>query len=225
MAGHADALLSDDAAQRMDDIYRYQRFIYDLTRRYYLLGRETLLEALRPAPGQSVLEIGCGTGRNLVHAARLYPQARIFGFDISRAMLATSARALGRHGLGQRVRIAQADATQFSPETLFGERGFDRVFISYTLSLIPVWVDVLPAAIDALAPGGELHIVDFSMQKRLPGWFGRLLFAWLQRFSVTPSGDMRYALEYLARERGYALDYRSLYRDYAFYAVLRRPTI
>lgn len=223
MAGQLEAFVSDDAARRMDDIYRYQRFIYDLTRRYYLLGRETVLDSLKPGPGQSVLEIGCGTGRNLVHAARLYPKARIFGFDISRAMLATSARAIARHGLARQVRIAQGDATQFNAEALFGEAGFDRVFISYTLSMVPVWVDVLPAAIDALAPGGELHIVDFSMQKRLPGWFQRMLFAWLARFSVYPSADMRYALEYLARDRGYDLQYRSLYRDYAFHAVLRRP--
>lgn len=218
-------MLSDGetAARKMDDIYRYQRYIYDLTRKYYLLGRERLLHGLRAAPSDKILEIGCGTGRNLLVAAKLYPQSQIFGFDISRAMLETSARAIRRKRLDGRVVIAQGDATQFNTMDLFSVAGFERVYISYTLSMIPVWHEVLPAAADALAPGGELHIVDFGTQQKLPGWFKRALFAWLAHFSVHPSGDVGYALEYIAQERKFELEYRQLYRGYAYYAVLRRP--
>ncbi len=60
----------------MDRIYRHQRHIYDLTRKYYLLGRDALIRDLAPVPGDTVLEIGCGTGRNLILAARRYPDAR-----------------------------------------------------------------------------------------------------------------------------------------------------
>lgn len=51
--------LSD--AERMDRHYRYQRFIYDLTRTHYLIGRKHLIAHLSPPPGGTVLEIGCGT--------------------------------------------------------------------------------------------------------------------------------------------------------------------
>jgi S-adenosylmethionine-diacylgycerolhomoserine-N-methlytransferase len=78
------------AAQHMDAIYRYQRYIYDATRKYYLLGRDRLIDELAPPPGGSVLEIACGTGRNLIKGARRYPDARFFGFDISAAMLDTA---------------------------------------------------------------------------------------------------------------------------------------
>jgi len=61
------------AAAHMDAIYRYQRYIYDASRKYYLLGRDRLIGELAPPPGGSVLEIACGTGRNLVKAARRYP--------------------------------------------------------------------------------------------------------------------------------------------------------
>ena len=54
----------------MNRMYRWQRFIYDATRRYYLLGRDQLIAELAPGAGAAVLEIGCGTGRNLVQAAR-----------------------------------------------------------------------------------------------------------------------------------------------------------
>ena len=50
----------------MDRLYRHQRHIYDLTRKYYLLGRDELIAELDPPPHGTVLEIGCGTGRNLL---------------------------------------------------------------------------------------------------------------------------------------------------------------
>ena len=75
------------AGASMDRIYRHQRHVYDLTRRYYLFGRDRLLRELQPPPGGRVLEIGCGTARNLLAAHDLYPTARLFGIDISREML------------------------------------------------------------------------------------------------------------------------------------------
>jgi S-adenosylmethionine-diacylgycerolhomoserine-N-methlytransferase len=60
---------SPAADELMDRVYRRQRHIYDLTRKYFLLGRDTLISRLQPPTGGSVIEIGCGTGRNLVAAA------------------------------------------------------------------------------------------------------------------------------------------------------------
>src|SRR5882762_7881391 len=85
-----------EATDRMNRMYRRQRHIYDGTRRYYLLGRDRLITGLRPGAGASVLEIGCGTGRNLVLAARLYPAARFFGIDVSTEMLTSAMTAISR---------------------------------------------------------------------------------------------------------------------------------
>src|ERR1700710_1656778 len=85
-----------EATRRMNRMYRWQRHIYDATRRYYLLGRDRLIAGLRPAAGESVLEIGCGTGRNLVLAARLYPDARFFGIDVSTEMLTSATTAISQ---------------------------------------------------------------------------------------------------------------------------------
>ena len=71
-----------DAAVLMDRIYVWQTGIYDLTRKPYLLGRDRLIASLAPPVGGQVLEIGCGTGRNLVEAARRWPHANFHGFDI-----------------------------------------------------------------------------------------------------------------------------------------------
>ena len=206
----------------MDSIYRHQRFIYDLTRKYYLLGRDRLIAEL--AAGEAhVLEIGCGTGRNLVAVAQRWPGARLYGLDVSEAMLTTARGAVARRGLAGRVRMARADATTFESEEIFGRSGFDRVFMSYVLSMIPDWGAALERAAGSLAPGGRLVVVDFGQQEGLPSWFKRQLFRWLSLFHVRPIGDLRAALENLADAGGLQLRCRSLYRGYAVYAVLQRP--
>ena len=207
----------------MDRVYRRQRHFYDLTRRYYLLGRDRLIENLAPPPDATVLEVGCGTGRNLVCAARRHPQAEFFGVDISREMLATARRAAARAGTDDRIRLAAGDATRFHPYAVFGFSRFDRIFMSYTLSMIPDWQAALAQAACNLAPGGSLHIVDFGQQERLPRWFRALLQGWLARFHVTPRRDLDAALRVLAEKLNADLEFRSLYRGYAWYAVLRFP--
>ena len=94
-----------DAAALMDRMYRRQRHIYDLSRKFYLLGRDEGIARLRPASGDKMLEIGCGTGRNLVKLAQAYPEARLFGVDVSREMLATAAEfdRAGRARLAHRL--------------------------------------------------------------------------------------------------------------------------
>ena len=168
---HATDLRSPGHAELMDGVYRWQRHIYDLTRKYYLLGRDRLIDGLDVPAGGTVLEIGCGTGRNIVLAARRYPQARFFGLDISAEMLETAHGAIGREGLAGRVSLARGDATGFDAETLFGMTAFDRVFISYSLSMIPGWPKALVAALGTLGPGGSLHIVDFGNPVTVAGMY------------------------------------------------------
>jgi S-adenosylmethionine-diacylgycerolhomoserine-N-methlytransferase len=207
----------------MDVIYRTQRHIYDATRKYYLLGRDRLIAGLEPPPGGTVLEVGCGTGRNLIIAARRYPAAHLYGFDISSAMLETAQKSIARAGLAGRVRLAQADATRFASERLFGVPGFDRVFISDALSMIPPGREAVQEAFRAVAPGGSLHIVDFGEQARLPGWFRAGLRAWLAKFSVEPRAELETELQRLAEATGARLAFERPYRDYASLAVLTKP--
>lgn len=175
---------SNNHARLMDGMYRYQRHIYDLTRKYYLFGRDRTIEQLNVPPGGSLLEVGCGTGRNMLLAYRHFPSAKLYGLDISQEML-ISARNNFR-GLRQMPDFRVADATTFSP-TDFGTDGFDRVMVSYALSMIPDWTSAIDASLGAVAPGGELHVVDFGQQEGLPGWFRTLLKGWLKKFHVTPA--------------------------------------
>jgi S-adenosylmethionine-diacylgycerolhomoserine-N-methlytransferase len=211
-----------DAAALMDRMYRRQRHIYDLSRKFYLLGRDEAITRLLPAPGDKTLEIGCGTGRNLVRLAQAYPETRLFGLDVSREMLATAAASTARAGLASRIGLAQADATAFDPQGLFGCASFERVMISYALSMIPSWRDALGRALDVVAPGGSLEIVDFGDCADLPRPFKAGLRHWLAMFDVTPRDDLSDALAALAAERGMTCQTETRFRGYAVLAVARR---
>lgn len=210
----------------MDRIYRYQRHVYDVTRKYYLLGRDHMIAGLAAErPGTTVLEIGCGTGRNLISAARRFPQAQFFGLDISRAMLESAEASIARAGLGQRVRLVHADATNFDPHALFGRDGFDRIFISYSVSMIPVWREAIRHAAACLSPGGSLHIVDFGDQAGLPRWFRAILLRWLALFHVTPRQDLFAVCEEVAENIGGIAWREHLFRGYAWHAGIRRQFV
>jgi len=207
----------------MDGIYRYQRYIYDATRKYFLLGRDRMLDGLAVPAGGSVLEVGCGTGRNLVLAARRYPDSRLYGFDISSVMLDTARQSIARAGLAHRITVAEGDATRFDPALMFGRSSFDRVFISYAVSMIPPWRLALPEALNAVAPGGSLHVVDFGQQAELPRFFKAGLGAWLAKFAVEPRADLEQELAKVAAANGATLRFERLYRDYAQLGVVTRP--
>ncbi len=210
------ASATGDHAGHMDAIYRSQRHFYDLTRKYYLLGRDRLIAELAPPPGGTVIEIGCGTGRNLIAAAKRFPDARYFGIDISEAMLTTARANVAKAGLSDRITLAQGDATAFDAMALFGVARFDRVFQSYTLSMIPDWQGALREGASKLAPGGRLDVVDFGQQERLPGAFRALLFGWLAQFDVSPRAELAATLDRIAAANSLTARFTPLYRGYAW---------
>jgi S-adenosylmethionine-diacylgycerolhomoserine-N-methlytransferase len=207
-------------AALMDGVYRRQRHIYDATRKFFLLGRDRLIAELAPPVGGAVLEVGCGTGRNLIVAARRWPQARFYGLDISEQMLATAREKIAAAGLTDRITLAQADATDFDAQALFGHAAFDRVFLSYSLSMIPDWPGAIRASAAAVAPGGALQAVDFGTQD---GWAAApkaTLRWWLAKFHVAPREDLPQRMAAIGAEAG--LDAPTVTRLYRGFAVLLR---
>lgn len=159
--------------------YGVSRWLYDLTRRYYLVGREAALEALAGEDWARLVEVGPGTGRNLrkLHAQR--PGAALAGVEASDEMLA-HARARCPFAT-----LAQGFAEDADLTALLGAPP-DRVLFSYCLSMVQDPGHALENARRHLAPGGSVLVVDFADLAGLPGPAAAGLRAWLRAFHVEP---------------------------------------
>ncbi len=136
-------------------------------------------------PGESVLEVGCGTGRNLLKLSRLAPQAKLFGLDAADEMLKSAAAKFDAHDKQKEIVLRQGLAEEFNyHETFKLDEPFDKIFISYSLSMFPKWQEALRNVLENLKPGGDLYIVDFWDGKGLPAWFNWLRVWWLGLFKV-----------------------------------------
>jgi S-adenosylmethionine-diacylgycerolhomoserine-N-methlytransferase len=215
---------SADPVQKMTRMYRWTRHVYDWSRRYYLLGRDGLLGQIADRPAGTVLEIGCGTARNLRVLHRTAPEHALFGLDASRSMLDTARTKLRRAGVADRIRLAHGLAQDLDPKAHFGvERPFDAVFFSYVLSMIPDWPAALHAGLRHLAPGGCLYVVDFWDQADLPSWMASALQHWLALFDVHPRPDLIRTLRRLDRVNGLHTTVEPVVRRYAYRATVHAP--
>jgi S-adenosylmethionine-diacylgycerolhomoserine-N-methlytransferase len=196
----SDALCPESHPGLMDRVYRHQRHFYDFTRKYYLFGRDRLIAGLALKPDESLVEIGCGTARNLIAIARAYPQARLYGLDASQAMLETARVSIRRAGLKDRIHLAQGLAEDFSPAR-FGLSSFENVLFSYSLSMIPDWRGALAAGVASLSFSGRLHVVDFGDLEGLGRPAKVALKTWLKLFHVTPRIEFLEYLQMVSKEK------------------------
>ncbi len=204
----------------MDKMYRWTRHIYDLTRKYYLLGRDHLIQNLDAQTGQVIVEVGCGTARNLVKISKAYPDAELFGLDASDEMLKTAQKNIeGRSN----ITLRQAFSQSFDPKTHFGlNQPIDKIVFSYSLSIIPPWQESIDHALELLPEGGEIHIVDFGGQKNLPAPVSTFIFWWLKMFHVYYKPEILAYFHRLEVEKKGSLEVQNLYKGYTYHAVFKK---
>jgi S-adenosylmethionine-diacylgycerolhomoserine-N-methlytransferase len=212
-------------AAAMDRMYRFTRHVYDLTRRYYLLGRDRLLAQVPTAADTATLEVGCGTARNLIALARRPTPGLLCGLDASHEMLETAARSIARcrvPGAGQPpIMLRQGLAEDLDARRMFGrDEPFDTIYFSYCLSMVPTWPAAIEAALGNLKPGGRMLIVDFWDQRDLPRAFAAALTRWLSLFHVEYRPEVHAALEALGRSGRADVSFESVARRYAYIATV-----
>ncbi len=210
------------AFENMDRMYRNQRYFYDLTRKYYLLGRDKLIAQMDVRNGEKVLEVGCGTGRNLAILAKKFPKANFYGLDASSVMIEESQKKVDAKLL-KNVNLQIALADDFTHLNTFNlDVAFDTIYFSYSISMIPPWKESIANALNNLKAGGSFYIVDFYDQKDLPSWFQKLLKGWLKQFHVQFWGDLMPHLESLESQSLGKLTVTSIARRYAFIAKFEK---
>lgn len=205
------------AAERMDKQYRYQRYVYDGSRKYYLWGRDTLLNEISLEPQDTLLEIGCGTGRNLFQLHERYPQHALYGVDASQLMLEQAQRRLTPQSAST-IHFKQGLAQELTLEQLGVQQAFDHIVFSYVLSMIPEWRLAFDHALTLLKPSGTLHLVDFADQSALPRWMQAALKQWLAWFQVHPDVQVPDYLQTVSLQSQGQLQMRYLWGRYALLA-------
>jgi ubiquinone/menaquinone biosynthesis C-methylase UbiE len=127
-------------------------------------------------PGQRVLEIGCGTGRNLSFLSRAVgPHGRVYGVDISPGMLARAHELCGRNHW-RNVELIEGDAAKYrAPVPL------DGVMFGLSYNTMPHHLTVLREAWDQLRPGGRLVIMDAKLPDGLGGRLVLPFGLWLMK--------------------------------------------
>lgn len=214
--------IESNAFENMDRMYRYQRYFYDATRKYYLLGRDKLISELNVQNGENILEIGCGTGRNLIILARKNPNANFFGLDASAEMLKSAQTKVERLKL-KNIHLETALADDFSFDKTFDlSEKFDTCYFSYSISMIPTWKESIANCLANLKADRSFYIVDFYDQKDLPRWFRKILKGWLRQFHVRFWGDLMPHLEELEKQGLGKLSVKSIYKSYSFIAEFNK---
>jgi len=190
-------LRKDEVAQ----VYRRRASRYDVTSHlYWLIGypldryRREGIDALRLRRGDTVVELGCGTGHNLpLLVDAVGPEGRVVGVDLTDAMLAQARRRVERAGW-RNVELVHSDAAEFAWPTRV-----DGVLSTYALTLVPELDDVIRRAAAALGRGKRMVVVDFKAPERWPRWVLRAIVPLLRPFGVTLGLAERHPWESMRR--------------------------
>jgi demethylmenaquinone methyltransferase/2-methoxy-6-polyprenyl-1,4-benzoquinol methylase len=137
--------------------------------------RNAAIHKLTPNTGESILEIGCGTGQAVVRIAELVGSSgKVFGVDISNGMLAIAHARVKKMRLGDQVALLCGDGMQLP----FDAGCFDGILISFTLELFdsPEIPLVLAECKRCLRTGGRISVVGLS--NKHPNLMTRL-YEWL----------------------------------------------
>ena len=189
------------AKQELVELYRKRSHWYDFTANlYYLIGfrewfyRKQAVAALNLQSGDSVVEIGCGTGLNFSLLEReVGSSGRIIGVDLTDAMLDQAQKRIDQSGWSN-VELVHCDASDYEfPDEVNG------IISTFALTLSPDYDAVIRRGAEALAPKGRFVVADLKLPT---GWSGKLLPLLLpifRPFGVTKDLQNRHPWESIER--------------------------
>src|SRR6266567_6148421 len=114
--------------------------------------------------GQTVLDIGCGAGMDLLLAARRVGlDGHAIGIDMTDAMIERARKSAATSGLRQ-VEIRKGDATSLP----IADCSIDVVNSNGVLNLVPEKELCFREIVRVLKAGGRLHLADITLDVELP---------------------------------------------------------
>ncbi len=182
-------------------LYRRRSRRYDLTANlYYLVGlrefayRKKAVRALNLNRGDTVVEIGCGTGLNFgLLQEKVGPQGAIIGVDLTPEMLARARERVRRRGW-ENVKLVECDAAEYQ-----FPHGIDGIISTFALTLVPEYDEVIRNGAAALSQGKRFVILDFKKPEHWPNWLIRLFVSITHPFGVSLDLAQRHPWESVER--------------------------
>jgi ubiquinone/menaquinone biosynthesis C-methylase UbiE len=219
----------DSKREHLIETYRKKAKHYDISSRLYPVPgypqrsqRLRAAQALGLRPGDSVVEIACGTGLNfsLLEQA-IGPEGRIVGVDLTDAMLAQAQHRIEANGWSN-VSLVQADAAEFDfPSEV------DAILSTYALSHLPESGDVIAHGAAALSRGGRWVVLDLKVPDNAPRRLAQLGIALVRPFGSIDEWIVRRpweAIRAAMRDSLSDLSWTELFFGTAFLAAGTRDT-
>lgn len=165
--------------QEVEHYYQFHAPLYDVTRWSFLFGRASLLDMIPDLPSQpQILEVGCGTGKNIERLEYYFPDAKITGIDLSSEMLRKADRRL-HESTQVELKLGRYKGDSFDYNS------FDLIVFSYSLTMFGPQTDtIFNHIVKDLKPNGYIAVVDFNTSSS--SWFRR----WMEFNHVNFSGHL-----------------------------------
>jgi ubiquinone/menaquinone biosynthesis C-methylase UbiE len=207
------------------DLYDGMARRYDRNARAFRLGgfhepfyKRQAINALDLKPGDTVVDVGCGTGLNFaLLQQRVGPGGHIIGIDLTPGMLAQASRRIERNGW-RNVTLVQSDAAQFDfPE------GIDAILSTFVLIFVPGYGAVINNGFSALRHGGRFSVLDMRKPDRWPSWIVRLMIRTSAPFEVSLDQSTRQPWRAMQALTGARTRFSTYYGGFVYLAVATRP--
>lgn len=166
--------------RRLAPIYDYGMPLYRLIGLRMDQYRQETISNLDLQAGETVVDLGCGTGLNLAGLVDgVGPSGRVIGVDLSPEMLEKARRKVERQGWAN-VELVESDMATFS-----FPKHVDKVIATLALATVDDYDTVVERVVDSLKPGGRLANFEMTWPETWPGWLVSLGAKLQTPFGVT----------------------------------------
>jgi ubiquinone/menaquinone biosynthesis C-methylase UbiE len=186
---------------------------------YRLIGlrekvyRQHTVDALSLQPGDTVVDLACGTGLNFQFLQpRITNKGKIIGVDLTDAMLEVAQSKSNSAGWNN-IDFVQADIAEYEFPA-----GIAGIISTFAISLVPNFDEVIHRGAAALKLGGRMALLDIKTPKHWPTWMAKLTAAINRPFGVTLETTMRCPWESLQKYLQ-EVSYREYFFTYLYLSV------